>query len=111
MQRHIGRWLVPATLVALAVQACAGEKKQSAGALTPESTGTLTVLDWAGAEDTSMFVGFHQKYPKVTVSVAFGEADADIFGKMKAGAEACVFHPYAGWPDVYLRGGLGAELE
>ena len=111
MQRHIGRWLVPTTLLALAVLACGGEKKQPAGALTPESTGTLTVLDWAGYEDTSMFVGFHQKYPKVTVSVAFGESDADIFGKMKAGADACTFHIYTGWQPFYVRDGLVQELD
>ena len=110
MQRHIGRWLVPTTLLALAVLACGGEK-QPAGALTPESTGTLTVLDWAGYEDTSMFVGFHQKYPKVTVSVAFGESDADIFGKMKAGADACTFHMYTGWQPFYVRDGLVQALD
>jgi hypothetical protein len=27
MQRHIGRWLVPTTLLALAVLACGGEKQ------------------------------------------------------------------------------------
>ncbi len=114
MQRHIGRWPVPVTLAALAVLACGGEKKQqpaASAALTPETTGTLTVLDWAGYEDTSMFVGFHQKYPKVTVSVAFGESDADIFGKMKAGADACVFHPYTGWQPFYVRDGLVQELD
>ena len=112
MQRHIGRWLVPATLVALVVLACGGEKKQPAtAALTPESTGTLTVLDWAGYEDTSMFIGFHHKYPKVTVSVAFGESDADIFGKMKAGADACTFHIYTGWQPFYVRDSLVQELD
>jgi spermidine/putrescine transport system substrate-binding protein len=112
MERQIGRWLVPATLVALVVLACGGEKKQPAtAALTPESTGTLTVLDWAGYEDTSMFVGFHHKYPKVTVSVAFGESDADIFGKMKAGADACTFHIYTGWQPFYVRDSLVQELD
>ena len=112
MERQIGRWLVPATLVALVVLACGGEKKQPAtAALTPESTGMLTVLDWAGYEDTSMFVGFHHKYPKVTVSVAFGESDADIFGKMKAGADACTFHIYTGWQPFYVRDSLVQELD
>ena len=111
MERHFGRWLASASVVALIMSACGGEKKPAATALTPESTGTLTVLDWAGYEDTSMFVGFHQKYPKVTVSVAFGESDADIFSKMKAGADACVFHPYTGWQPFYVRDGLVQELD
>ena len=96
MTPRIGLWLGSATLVALAFSGCAKGKSPAASKLTAESTGTLTVLDWAGYEDTSMYIGFHQKYPKVTVSVAFGESDADIFGKMKAGADACVFHPYSG---------------
>jgi putative spermidine/putrescine transport system substrate-binding protein/spermidine/putrescine transport system substrate-binding protein len=112
MERQFGRWLVPAALVALVVLACGGEKKQPAtAALTPESTGTLTVLDWAGYEDTSMFIGFHHKYPKVTVSVAFGESDADIFGKMKSGADACTFHIYTGWQPFYVRDSLVQELD
>ena len=113
MQRPVGRRLVPASLVALAVLACGGEKKPAASSSAPtaESTGTLTVLDWAGYEDTSMFMGFHQKYPKANVSVAFGESDADIFGKMKAGADACVFHIYTGWQPFYVRDKLVQELD
>lgn len=113
MQRPVGRRLVPAPLVVLALLACGGDKKPAASSSAPtaESTGTLAVLDWAGYEDTSMFMGFHQKYPKATVSVAFGESDADIFGKMKAGADACVFHIYTGWQPFYVRDGLVQELD
>jgi spermidine/putrescine transport system substrate-binding protein len=98
-------------LLAVLAVACAKEKRPAATPLSPDATGTLTVLDWAGYEDTSMFVTFHRAYPKVTVSVAFGESDADIFGKMKAGTDACVFHPYSGWQHFYVRDGLVAELD
>ena len=103
-------WAATAALVSLAVAGCRGDRGKGS-ALSADATGTLTVLDWAGYEDTVMFATFHQKYPKVTVSVAFGESDADIFGKMKAGADACVFHPYTGWQHFYVRDGLVMELD
>ncbi len=73
--------------------------------------GTLTVLDWAGFEDPIMFSTFKEKYPQATVSVAFGESDADIYAKIKAGADACVFHPYSGWQDFFVQDGLVQELD
>ena len=97
------------SLAVLFAAACSGDKRPAK--LGADATGTLTVLDWAGYEDTTMFISFHHAYPQVTVSVAFGESDADIFGKMKAGADACVFHPYTGWQHFYVRDGLVAELD
>ncbi len=105
------RLSVPLSLLVVLLAACSKDKRPAATPLTADATGTLTVLDWAGYEDTSMFVTFHRAYPKVTVSVAFGESDADIFGKMKAGADACVFHPYTGWQHFYVRDSLVAELD
>ena len=110
MLRSLRRFPLLPVLVGL-LTACSKEKRPAATALTADATGTLTVLDWAGYEDTSMFVTFHRAYPKVTVSVAFGESDADIFGKMKAGADACVFHPYTGWQHFYVRDSLVQELD
>lgn len=102
--------LVTTVLVSLAIGACGGDGGKRTQ-LSADATGTLTVLDWAGYEDTSMFVTFHRTYPKVTVSVAFGESDADIYAKMKAGADACVFHPYTGWQHFYVNDGLVMELD
>jgi len=102
--RHLRALLTLTVLIA----ACGDKRPARPGA---DATGTLTVLDWAGYEDTTMFISFHHAYPQVTVSVAFGESDADIFGKMKAGADACVFHPYTGWQHFYVRDSLVSELD
>jgi spermidine/putrescine transport system substrate-binding protein len=98
--------------LAIAIAACGAKEKPAAAVkLGPDAVGSLAVLDWAGYEDTSMFVTFHRKYPKVTVNVAFGESDADIYGKMKGGADACVFHPYSGWQHFYVRDSLVMPLD
>jgi spermidine/putrescine transport system substrate-binding protein len=100
---------------ALLVAGCGrSEREATAPAGAPAPTAgpqTLTVLDWAGFEDPQMFSTFQEKYPNVTVSVAFGESDADIYAKMKAGADACLFHFYSGWQDFYPRDGLVRELD
>lgn len=97
-------------LLLLGLVACSKEKSRTTR-LAADSTGTLTVLDWAGYEDTSMYSTFRHKYPKVTVSVALGESDADVYGKMKAHADVCVFHLYTGWQNFYVTDGLVMELD
>ena len=97
-------------LLSVALVGCGGEKGKGAK-LSADATGALSVLDWAGYEDTSMFTTFHQKYPKMSVSVAFGESDADIYAKMKAGTDACVFHFYTGWQNFYVTDGLALEID
>ncbi len=113
-------WLLAMVVGGLAL-ACQGKPEQpEAGASPPDQAaaepapdleGTLTVLDWAGYEDPSMFSSFVKKYPKAKVQVAFGESDPDIYAKVKAGADACVFHPYSGWLPFYVTDGLVRPID
>jgi spermidine/putrescine transport system substrate-binding protein len=117
-------------VVVLVAAACAGggTASQSAGpgATPPPSaeptaaatetppdqvTGSLSVLDWSGYDQEIFWQDFKNKYKKPTVSFEFGISDADIYGKMKAGSQADVFHPYTGWLQFYVDEGLAAEID
>jgi spermidine/putrescine transport system substrate-binding protein len=113
-------WAAILLSLALAAAGCSSDSKdnKTASSATPSGapasasmTGTLTVLDWAGYEEPAMFSTFHKKYPDVSVRVAFGESDADIYAKVKAKADTCVYHFYTGWQDLFVRDGLAAELD
>ena len=74
-------------------------------------TGDLTVLDWAGYDAEDFWIDFKNTYPNVDVTFEFGASDADIYGKMKAGSQADVFHPYTGWLQFYVDEGLVEEID
>ena len=84
---------------------------QPAETPTGPVTGNLSVLEWSGYEDPLYWADFAEKYPEVDVSFEFGISDADIYGKMKAGSQADVFHPYTGWLQFYVDEGLVAEID
>jgi len=74
--------------------------------LPGDVTGTLTVLDWAGYDAADFWIDFQQAHPNVTLNFELGGSDADIFGKMLAGDQADVFHPYSGYFGLYVDAGL-----
>ena len=74
-------------------------------------TGSLSVLDWSGYDAPDFWTDFKTTYPKVDVSFEFGSSDADIYGKMKAGSQADIFHPYTGWLQFYVDEGLAQEID
>ena len=74
-------------------------------------TGSLAVLDWDGYQDQLYWADFQAKYPEVAVNFTFGISDADIYGKMKAGDQSDLFHPYTGWLQFYVDEGLVAEID
>jgi len=74
-------------------------------------TGNLTVLDWPGYDQEMFWADFKSTYPKATAAFEIGQSDADIYGKMKAGDQADVFHPYTGWLQFYVDEGLAAEID
>ncbi len=75
------------------------------------TTGSLTVLDWAGYDTPDFWIDFKNTYPKVNVNFEFGASDGDIFSKMKAGDQADIFHPYTGWLKLYVDEGLVQEID
>ncbi|MFH1185984.1 MAG: extracellular solute-binding protein [Chloroflexota bacterium] len=93
-------------LLAVALSACAPAAVPAA-----ETTGSLTVLDWAGYDQPDFWIDFQNMYPKVTVNFEIGESDADIYSKMKAGDQADIFHPYTGWLQFYVDEGLVEEID
>jgi spermidine/putrescine transport system substrate-binding protein len=110
--------------ISLAVIACGGASTQAPASVQPSSaatpapptaaaptptpippdqvTGSLSVLDWSGYDNPDFWTDFKTTYPKVDVSFEFGISDADIYGKMKAGSQADIFHPYTGWLQFYV---------
>lgn len=74
-------------------------------------TGNLTVLDWSGYDQEMFWADFKSAFTKATVGFEIGQSDADIYGKMKAGDQADVFHPYTGWLQFYVDEGLAAEID
>jgi spermidine/putrescine transport system substrate-binding protein len=74
-------------------------------------TGELLVLDWAGYDAEDFWIDFKNTYPNATASFEFGISDADIYGKMKAGSQADVFHPYTGWLQFYVDEGMVEPID
>jgi spermidine/putrescine transport system substrate-binding protein len=74
-------------------------------------TGEITVLDWSGYEQEIFWQDFKDTYPNADVNFTFGQSDADIYGKIKAGDQADVFHPYTGWLQFYVDEGLVEEID
>ena len=95
----------------LLLSACGGAAKPAANVPPAEQTGSLTVLDWAGYDAADFWVDFQKTYPKIKVNFEIGESDADIYGKMKAGDQADIFHPYTGWLQFYVDEGLVEEID
>ena len=83
-----------------------GPSKSSA-----QSTGTLAVLEWAGYDAPDFWIDFKNKYPDTKVSFEIGASDADVYGKMKAGAKSDIFHAYTGWLQFYVDEGLVDEID
>jgi spermidine/putrescine transport system substrate-binding protein len=76
-----------------------------------EVTGDLLVLDWSGYDAEDFWIDFKNTYPNATPSFEFGISDADIYGKMKAGSQADVFHPYTGWLQFYVDEGMVEPID
>ena len=98
------------TTLTLILPACAGAAPATE-VPAAELTGSLTVLDWAGYDAPDFWVDFQNTYPKVNVNFEIGASDADIYGKMKAGDQADIFHPYTGWLQFYVDEGLVQEID
>jgi len=96
--------------LAVVLSAC-GAPPPATEAPPAELTGSLTVLDWAGYDAEDFWIDFKNTYPKVTVNFEIGASDADIYGKMKAGDQADIFHPYTGWLQFYVDEGLVEEID
>ena len=76
-----------------------------------EVTGELLVLDWSGYDAEEFWIDFKNKYKNASATFEFGTSDADIYGKMKAGSQADVFHPYTGWLQFYVDEGMVEEID
>ena len=108
--------VAPATAApATAAPATASHVRQpicpATSAPSPVTTGSLSVLEWSGYEDPLYWADFQEKYPDVGVNFSFGISDADIYGKMKAGDQSDLFHPYTGWLQFYVDEGLVSEID
>ncbi len=115
MQVFIGRVRL-IVLGSLVLAACGpvGEATTQAPEATAEPakpTSSLTVLDWAGYDAPDFWTDFQSTHPDVTVNFEIGASDADIYGKMKAGDQADIFHPYTGWLQFYVDEGLVEEID
>ena len=83
---------------------------ESGPAVAGES-GELVVLDWPGYDAEVFWTDFKRKVPDVKVNFEIGASDADIYGKIKAGSQADIIHPYTGWLQLYVNEGLVEEID
>lgn len=74
-------------------------------------TGTLNVLEWVGYDDPLYWADFQKANPEAVANFTFGELDADVYGKMKAGDQSDLFHAYTGWLQFYVDDGLVQPLD
>jgi spermidine/putrescine transport system substrate-binding protein len=75
------------------------------------ASGQLAVLDWPGYDEQAFWIDFKNKHPDVAVKFEIGSSDADIYGKIKAGSQADIFHPYTSWLQLYVNEGLVEEID
>lgn len=108
MMTKLRRLLLIPVLLALSVAACS---QKSADQEVAQTSGKLAVLDWAGYDAADFWIDFKGKYPEAAVSFEIGSSDADIYGKMKAGTQADIFHAYTGWLQFYVDEGLVEEID
>lgn len=108
MTKTMWQFLVGAGLISLGISACS--RKSEEQAVAPAST-ELAVLEWAGYDAADFWIDFKDKNPGITVSFEIGSSDADVYGKMKAGTKADVFHAYTGWLKFYVDEGLVQEID
>ena len=102
------RLSVSAFLLVLAV--LPGALRDSGSAIAGAS-GQLVVLDWPGYDEQAFWIDFKNKHPDVTVKFEIGSSDAEIYGKIKAGSQADIVHPYTSWLQVYVNEGLVEEID
>jgi len=82
-----------------------------ATAVAADPAGKLAVLEWAGYDAQDYWIDFKKKYPAVKVGFEIGASDADVYGKMKAGTKADIFHAYTGWLQFFVDEGLVQEID
>jgi spermidine/putrescine transport system substrate-binding protein len=71
-----------------------------------DTSGKLTVLEWAYYEVPEMWADFGETYPDVEVSFNFGASDEDIFAKTLAGSGEDIIHFYTPFLQFYVDEGL-----
>lgn len=108
MMKSPQKFLLVPGLLLLAITACS---KKSEQAPVAQTKGELAVLEWAGYDAADFWIDFKNKYPEVKVSFEIGSSDADVYGKMKAGSKADIFHSYTGWLQFYVDEGLVQEID
>ena len=107
-----GATSAPPTTAATANPATAAPATPTPTDTPPDQvTGSLLVLDWSGYDAEDFWIDFKNTYPNATAEFEFGVSDADIYGKMKAGSQADVFHPYTGWLQFYVDEGMVEEID
>jgi len=108
MTKTLRQSLLVLVLFALAIPACS---KKTEDASVAEAPGELAVLEWAGYDAEDFWIDFKNANPAVEVNFEIGSSDADVYGKMKAGTKADVFHAYTGWLQFYVDEGLAEEID
>jgi spermidine/putrescine transport system substrate-binding protein len=98
------------SVLSLVLAALPGALRDS-GPAVAEDSGQLVVLDWPGYDAEAFWTDFKKKYPDARVTFEIGASDADIYGKIKAGSQADIIHPYTGWLQLYVDEGLVEEID
>lgn len=108
MMRSLRLALLVPVLLAVATSACSRKAPEPEAA---PASNELAVLEWAGYDAVDFWTDFKSRYPDAQVTFEIASSDADVYGKMKAGSQADVFHAYTGWLQFYVDEGLVQEID
>jgi spermidine/putrescine transport system substrate-binding protein len=76
-----------------------------------DTSGSLTVLEWAYYDVPEMWADFHDAYPNVEVNFHFGASDEDIFAQTLAGSGEDILHFYTPFLKFYVDEGLVQPID
>ena len=106
MKRDVRILIIVSVVTALIMSACGQSSGESISQTSDHSTGTITILEWAGYDDPSFFEPFSQKNPDSSVDFSYFADDAEAYSKIQSGFDVDMIHPCSPWIGEYMRAGL-----
>lgn len=78
----------------------------AAGEPDQETSGNLTILEWAGYDAPEFWQPFAEKYPDVEVDFSYFADDAEALSKVQSNFAVDIIHPCSSWFGQYVELGL-----
>jgi spermidine/putrescine transport system substrate-binding protein len=75
------------------------------------SSGSISVLEWAGYEDPELWKPFAAQHPEATVDYSFFADNAEALAKLQSGFSADVIHPCSDYWRLFVDAGLMQPID